>query len=178
MIIINKSGHLNYKDLKFKCAFGRAGVGEKRIEGDNITPKGTYKIIKIYYRKDRIKKISSKFKLIKIEKNMAWCNDPNSQKYNQLIKLPSKYTYERLFRKDNIYDLILVLNYNLKPILKNKGSAIFIHITNKNYKETKGCVGLKKRDLIFILNDIKKNITVKITIQEAVFFNTLSALRV
>ena len=69
MIIINKSGHLNYKDLKFKCALGRAGVGKKRIEGDNITPKGTYKIIKIYYRKDRIKKISSKFKLVKIEKN-------------------------------------------------------------------------------------------------------------
>ena len=156
MIIINKSGHLNYKDLKFKCALGRAGVGEKRIEGDNITPKGTYKIIKIYYRKDRIKKISSKFKLIKIEKNMAWCNDPNSQKYNQLIKLPSKYTYEKLFRKDNVYDLILVLNYNINPIIKNKGSAIFIHIAKKKYKKTAGCVGLKKPDLIKLIMIIKK----------------------
>ena len=156
MIIINKSGHLNYKDLKFKCALGRAGVGEKRIEGDNITPKGTYKIIKIYYREDRIKKISSKFKLIKIEKNMAWCNDPNSQKYNQLIKLPSKYTYERLFRKDNVYDLILVLNYNISPIIKNKGSAIFIHIAKKKYKKTAGCVGLKKSDLLKLIKIIKK----------------------
>ena len=156
MIIINKSGHLNYKDLKFKCALGRAGVGKKRIEGDNITPKGTYKIIKIYYRKDRIKKISSKFKLIKIEKNMAWCNDPNSQKYNQSIKLPSKYTYERLFRKDNVYDLILVLNYNISPIIKNKGSAIFIHIAKKKYKKTAGCVGLKKSDLLKLIKIIKK----------------------
>ena len=156
MIIINKSGHLNYKDLKFKCALGRAGVGKKRIEGDNITPKGTYEIIKIYYRKDRIKKISSKFKLIKIEKNMAWCNDPNSQKYNQLIILPSKYTYERLFRKDNVYDLILVLNYNISPIIKNKGSAIFIHITKNKYKKTAGCVGLKKSDLLKLIKIIKK----------------------
>jgi len=156
MIIINKSGQLKYKDLKFKCALGKAGVGKKRAEGDNITPKGTYKIIQIYYRKDRIKKISSKFKLIKINKNMGWCNDPRSKKYNQLIKLPSKYTYERLFRKDNLYDLILVLNYNINPIIKNKGSAIFIHIAKKKYKKTAGCIGLKKSDLLKLIKIIKK----------------------
>ena len=156
MIIINKSGHLKYKNLKFKCALGKTGVGEKKIEGDNVTPKGTYKIIKIYYRKDRIKKISSKFKLIKIEKNMAWCNDPSSQKYNQLIKLPSKYTYEKLFRNDNVYDLILVLNYNINPIIKNKGSAIFIHIAKKKYKKTAGCISLKKSDLLKLIKIIKK----------------------
>jgi len=156
MIIINKSGHLKYKDLKFKCALGKAGVGEKRVEGDNITPKGTYKIIQIYYRKDRIIKISSKFKLIKINKNMGWCNDPRSKKYNQLIKLPSKYRYERLFRKDNLYDLILVLNYNINPIIKKKGSAIFIHIAKNKYKKTAGCIGLKKSDLLKLIKVVKK----------------------
>jgi L,D-peptidoglycan transpeptidase YkuD (ErfK/YbiS/YcfS/YnhG family) len=156
MIIINKSGQLKYKDLKFKCALGKAGVGKKRFEGDNITPKGTHKIIQIYYRKDRIKKISSKFKLIKINKNMGWCNDPRSEKYNQLIKLPSKYTHERLFRKDNLYDLILVLNYNINPIIKNKGSAIFMHIAKKKYKKTAGCIGLKKSDLLKLIKIIKK----------------------
>jgi L,D-peptidoglycan transpeptidase YkuD (ErfK/YbiS/YcfS/YnhG family) len=156
MIIINKSGHLKYKDLKFKCALGKAGVGKKRVEGDNITPKGTYKIIQIYCRKDRIKKISSKFKLIKINKNMGWCNDSRSKKYNQLIKLPSKYTFERLFRKDNLYDLIIVLNYNINPIIKNKGSAIFIHIAKKKYKKTAGCIGLKKSDLLKLIKVVKK----------------------
>ncbi len=160
MIIINKSGHLKFKDLKFKCALGKAGIGKKRVEGDNITPKGTYKIIQIYYRKDRIKKISSKFKLIKINKNMGWCNDPRSKKYNQLIKLPSKYTYERLFRKDNLYDLILVLNYNINPIIKNKGSAIFIHIAKNKYKKTAGCIALKKSDLLKLIKIIKKKIKV------------------
>ena len=93
---------------------------------------------------------------------MGWCDDPLSKNYNKLIKLPSTFINEKLYRKDKLYDLILVLNYNFKPIIKNKGSAIFIHIANKNYKKTMGCIGLKKKDLIFILKDIKKNIIVKI----------------
>jgi L,D-peptidoglycan transpeptidase YkuD (ErfK/YbiS/YcfS/YnhG family) len=157
MIIINKSGYLKYKDLKFRCSLGKGGIGKKEKEGDKITPKGTYKIVKIYYRNDRVKKIFSDFKLLKIKKNMGWCDDPKSKKYNRLVKLPSKYGYEELHRKDNIYDLVLVLNYNLKPIIKNKGSAIFIHIANKNYKKTAGCIGLKKSHLINIIKKIKKN---------------------
>ena len=157
MIIINKSGYLKYKDFKFKCALGKAGIGKKKIEGDNITPKGTFSIVKIYYRSDRIKKIYSKYKLIKIIKNMGWCDDPKSRKYNQPIKLPSKYSHEILYRRDNIYDLILVLNYNMKPTIKNKGSAIFIHTTKKNYKKTKGCIALKKANLLFLIKEIKKN---------------------
>jgi L,D-peptidoglycan transpeptidase YkuD (ErfK/YbiS/YcfS/YnhG family) len=157
MIIINKSGYLKYKDLKFRCSLGKAGIGKKEKEGDKITPKGTYKIVKIYYRNDRVKKIFSDFKLFKIKKNMGWCDDPKSKKYNRLVKLPSKYAYEELHRKDNIYDLVLVLNYNMKPIIKNKGSAIFIHIANKNYKKTAGCIGLNKSHLINIIKKIKKN---------------------
>ena len=155
MIIINKSGYLKYKDFKFKCALGKAGVGKKKIEGDNITPKGTFEIVKIYYRSDRIKKIYSKIKLFKINKKMGWCNDPTSKKYNQLIKLPSKYTHEKLYRQDNVYDLVVVLNYNTTPIIKNKGSAIFIHVAKKNYKKTEGCVALKKEHLVKLIKNIK-----------------------
>ena len=155
MIIINKSGYLKYKDFKFKCALGKAGVGKKKIEGDNITPKGTFEIVKIYYRSDRIKKIYSKIKLFKINKKMGWCNDPISKKYNQLIKLPSKYTHEKLHRRDNVYDLVVVLNYNTTPIIKNKGSAIFIHVAKKNYKKTEGCVALKKKHLVKLIKNIK-----------------------
>ena len=157
MIIINKSGYLKYRDLKFKCALGKSGIGNKKIEGDNITPKGVFNIIKIYYRKDRLKKLTSKFKLIKITKKMGWCDDPKSRKYNQLIKLPTKYSHENLYKKDNTYDLILVLNYNMKPIIKNKGSAIFIHVAKKNYKKTAGCIALKKIDLICLIKEIKQN---------------------
>jgi L,D-peptidoglycan transpeptidase YkuD (ErfK/YbiS/YcfS/YnhG family) len=157
MIIINKSSYLKYKDLKFKCALGKSGIGNKKIEGDNITPKGNFKIIKIYYRKDRLKKLSSKFTLTKITKDMGWCDDPKSKKYNQLIKLPTNYSHENLYRRDNIYDLILVLNYNMKPTIKNKGSAIFIHVAKKNYKKTAGCIALKKNHLKKLIKTIKKN---------------------
>ena len=155
MIVINKSKYLKYKDLKFKCALGKAGIRKKKKEGDNITPKGIYKIINIYYRDDRIKKISSKFKLIKITKNMGWCDDLKSKKYNQLIKLPNKYSHEKLYKKNNTYDLLLVLDYNMKPIVKNKGSAIFIHVAKRNYKPTAGCIALKKKDLLKLTKIIK-----------------------
>jgi L,D-peptidoglycan transpeptidase YkuD (ErfK/YbiS/YcfS/YnhG family) len=163
MIIINKSGYLKYKDLKFRCAIGKAGIGKKTKEGDNITPRGTYEIVNIYYRPDRIKRFPSKYKLIKITKNMGWCDDSKSKKYNHLIFLPFKYTHEKLYRKNNIYDLILVLNYNLKPVITNKGSAIFIHIARKNYKKTKGCIAIKKDDLILLTKIISKNTKVQIT---------------
>jgi L,D-peptidoglycan transpeptidase YkuD (ErfK/YbiS/YcfS/YnhG family) len=162
MIIINRSGSLKYKNLEFRCALGKAGIKKKKIEGDNITPKGIYKIVNIYYRKDRIKKISSEFKLIKIEKNMGWCDDPESKKYNQLIRLPSKNTHEKLYRKENIYDLIIVLDYNVNPIIKNKGSAIFIHVAKKKYKKTEGCVALKKNHLIELIKTISKRTKISI----------------
>ena len=162
MIIINKSGYLKYKDFKFKCALGKAGIGNKKSEGDNITPKGNFRILKIYYRKDRLKKLSSKYKLIKITKSMGWCDDSKSKKYNQHIKLPTKYSHENLYRRDNIYDLILVLSYNIKPIIKNKGSAIFIHVAKKNYKKTAGCIALKKAHLINLVEEIKRNTRIKI----------------
>ena len=157
MIIINKSGYLKYKNFKFKCALGKAGIGKKGMEGDNITPEGVFRIVRIYYRKDRLMKLSSKFTLIEITKSMGWCDDPKSKKYNQPIRLPTKYSHEILYRRDNIYDLILVLNYNIKPTIKNKGSAIFIHIAKKNYKKTAGCIALKKSDLIFLVKEINKN---------------------
>ena len=162
MIIVKKTGYLKYKNLKFRCALGRAGIKKKEKEGDNVTPKGIFKITSVYYRPDRIKNIITTIKKIKIKKNRGWCDDPNSIHYNKQIKLPSKFSHEKLYRKDNLYDLFLVLNYNIKPIIKNKGSAIFIHITKKNYKKTKGCIALKKKHLIELISEIKKNTKIKI----------------
>jgi L,D-peptidoglycan transpeptidase YkuD (ErfK/YbiS/YcfS/YnhG family) len=161
MIIVKKSGYLKYKKFKFRCALGKAGIKNKTKEGDNITPKGTYKAIKLFYRTDKISKIKTILKKFKIKKNMGWCDDPRSKFYNKEIKLPSLYSHEKLYRKDNIYDIVVVLNYNFKPVIKNKGSAIFIHVTNK-YKSTQGCIALKKEDLIKLLSVIKKNTKIKI----------------
>ena len=100
-ITINKN-YLIFKNYKVKCALGKRGIGYKRKEGDLITPQGEYKIKYILYRKDRVKKIKTKLKKVVIKKNMGWCDDPKSNKYNKLIKLPYNYGYEKLFRQDNI----------------------------------------------------------------------------
>jgi L,D-peptidoglycan transpeptidase YkuD (ErfK/YbiS/YcfS/YnhG family) len=163
MIIVKKSKYLKYKNFKFRCSLGKAGIKKKEKEGDNITPRGIFKIICIYYRSDRIKEIITPLKKIKIEKTMGWCDDPKSRLYNKEIKLPNKFNYEKFYRKDNLYDIIVPLNYNTNPIIKNKGSAIFIHIANNNYKRTAGCIGIKKSNLIKLLSIIKKNTKVKIS---------------
>ena len=164
-ILINKK-FLTYKQYKVKCAIGKRGIGLKKKEGDLITPKGRFKVKYILYRKDRVKKIKSKLRKIVIKKNMGWCDDPRSKQYNRLIKLPSSYNFEKLYKKENIYDIILVLNYNMSPIVKNKGSAIFIHVSKKNYKKTEGCVALKKIHLLKILEELKNNTKVKIEDQK------------
>ena len=160
-ILINRK-YLTFKNYKAKCAIGKRGINYKKKEGDFITPKGIYKINCILYRKDRVGKIQTKLKKIVIRKNMGWCDDPRSKRYNKIIKLPSTFSHEKLYKKENIYDIVLVLNYNMSPIIKNKGSAIFIHISKKKYKKTEGCVALKKIHLLKILKELKKNTLVKI----------------
>ena len=93
---------------------------------------------------------------------MGWCDDPESKKYNQLIKLPSKFNFEKLYRKDEIYDIIFILNFNTNPVKKNKGSAIFIHIAKRNYSPTKGCIAIKKNDMIKLARKINTKTLVKI----------------
>ena len=87
---------------------------------------------------------------------MGWCDDPKSNYYNKLIKFPFRSNAEKLYKKENIYDIILVINYNISPTIKGKGSAIFLHIAKKNYKPTKGCVAISKRDMYLLLNFINK----------------------
>ena len=164
-ILINKN-YLTYKQYKVKCAVGKRGIGQKKREGDLITPVGLYKIKYILYRKDRIKKIQSKLKKIIIKKGMGWCNDSKSKYYNKLIKLPFNCSHEKLFKKENIYDIVLVLDYNMNPTKKNKGSAIFIHVVKKKFNKTEGCVAIKKSSLTKIIKEIKIDTRVKIDCQK------------
>ena len=162
--------HINIKNkylfdnhYKVKCVVGKRGIGKKLKEGDKITPKGKFNVKFILYRKDRISYLASRISKYVIKKNMGWCDDPRSKDYNKLIKFPFKYSAEKLYRKDNIYDIILVLNYNSNPIIRNKGSAIFIHVASKNYGFTKGCVAVGKKDLKEIIKTINKKTTINIS---------------
>ena len=162
-IIIKNKETLLYDDFKFKCSVGKKGFNKNKREGDYTTPKGIFSLGNIYYRADRIEKPKSKLKTIAIKKEMGWCDDPKSQFYNKLIKIRKKpkFSYEKLFRKDFKYDLLILIKYNYEKVIKHKGSAIFLHLT-KNYSSTKGCIALQKKDLLILLKIINKKTKIKI----------------
>jgi len=152
IIVTNKV--LKYKNFLFKCAIGKNGITNSKIEGDKCTPSGIYSIEKIYYREDRLNIPKLDFQTIPINKNFGWCDDIRSTYYNKFIKFPFSYSAEFLYREDDIYNIICIINYNTNPIIKNKGSAIFLHVANTDYSGTAGCLALKQDDLIELLQNI------------------------
>ena len=163
MTILVKNKHtLQIDEFKFNCCIGKKGSTSNKKEGDKKTPKGTFEIENLYFRKDRIKKPLTLLKCIKIKKNMGWCDDISfPKKYNKLIKVDKKIRHEKLKRKDNKYDLLIPIKYNFNKPTTGKGSCIFIHLT-KNYQTTAGCIALKKNDFLIMLKLIKKNSKIKI----------------
>ena len=163
MTIFIKNKHtLQIDGFKFKCCIGKKGSTNNKIEGDNKTPKGLFKIDHLYFRKDRMDKPKTLLKCIKIKNHMGWCNDVRfPKKYNKLIKKNKKYKHEKLKRKDYKYDLIIPIKYNFKRPVIGKGSCIFIHVT-KNYKPTAGCIALKFKDFLIMLKILKRNSLIRI----------------
>jgi len=151
-----KNKFLYFNKYKIKCAIGKRGITSKKIEGDNKTPKGTFSFKSILYRKDKVPEIKSALKKDIIKKNMGWCEDINSNQYNKLIKFPFNYGAEKLWLDKDIYDIIIIINHNLNPVIKNKGSAIFLHIARKNYAPTKGCIAISKKNMILLISIIDK----------------------
>lgn len=161
LIKVKNKDTLILDDFIFQCVVGKKGTSKKKREGDFCTPQGVFDLKTVYYRSDRIQKIQTKLTLKKIKKGMGWCNDPLSKKYNTQIKINEKVKHERLYRKDSKYDILVVINYNLKKPIPFKGSAIFLHIT-KNLKSTAGCVALSKKDLLILLKLINKKTKIEI----------------
>jgi L,D-peptidoglycan transpeptidase YkuD (ErfK/YbiS/YcfS/YnhG family) len=161
-ILVKNKYTLQIDEFKFKCCIGKNGTTKNKKEGDKKTPKGTYKIENLYYRKDRKKKPSTLLKCIEINNHMGWCNDIRFPKeYNKFVKIQKKIRHEKLRRIDYKYDFLIPIKYNFNKPISNKGSCIFIHLT-KNYKPTAGCVALREKDFLIMLKLIKKNSKIKI----------------
>ena len=156
MNIIIKKKYLLYKGYKIKCSVGKSGISSSKKEGDLTTPRGIFKLGLLYYRKDRVNFLKSKLQKKIIKKNMGWCDDVSSNKYNKQIKFPFKYRAEKLYIKNKIYDILINIKYNYSPTIKGKGSAIFLHLANKNFGSTKGCISIKKKDFLKILPFINR----------------------
>jgi L,D-peptidoglycan transpeptidase YkuD (ErfK/YbiS/YcfS/YnhG family) len=164
MTIFLKNKHtLQIDEFYFKCCIGKKGVTRRKKEGDYKTPLGTFKIEKLFFRKDKIKKPKTSLATIEIKQSMGWCDDVRyPKKYNRLIKVNNKIKHEKLKRNDSKYDLFIPISYNRKNPKVGLGSCIFIHLT-KNFKPTAGCIALKKKDFLIMLKLIKKNTKIKIS---------------
>ena len=158
--VINKNT-LIIDDFYLKCCIGKNGVRSNKKEGDSSTPRGVFKLKKLYFRKDRVSNLGFKIKTKIITKNIGWCDDPKNKKYNQEIKIFDDKNKENFYRKDHKYDYLITTSHNDKRI-PHKGSAIFIHLTD-NYKPTAGCVALKKKDFEIILKLIDHKTVIKIS---------------
>ena len=162
VILIKNKQTLQIDQFKFKCCIGKHGSTRNKKEGDKKTPRGTFQIENLYFRKDRKERPITLLKCIEIKKEMGWCDDVYfPKKYNKLIKINKKIKHEKLRRKDYKYDFIIPIMYNFKKPIIGLGSCIFIHLT-KNYKPTAGCVALKEKDFLIMLKIIKKNSKIKI----------------
>ena len=156
----------------FRCQIGTKGFtnASKKVEGDKTTPIGKWQLKSLYFRSDRVLRPKFKkkniLKINRITKHCAWCDDIKSLHYNKHININKfsslNFNYEMLWRKDNVYDIVIVTSHNVKPTIKNKGSAIFIHCNFSDDRNTAGCIALKKKDLVFLLKNLRDKTFIKI----------------
>ena len=172
VINLNNNYFLKVGNKVFRCQIGKRGFENttKKVEGDKTTPIGKWRLEKLYYRPDRVLRPKSKKKnILKIDpitKYCGWCDDIKSKYYNKYLNinnLPSqKIGFEKLWREDNAYDIVVQISHNINPTIKNKGSAIFIHCSFEDFRSTAGCIALKKRDLIFLIKNLKSDVHIRI----------------
>lgn len=147
------------------CILGKGGVkpaADKR-EGDGASPLGTWPIRRLLYRPDKTPPPKTGLPVHPIQPNEGWCDAPEDPGYNRPVKLPYAASHERLWRDDDVYDLVLVLGHNDDPVTPGMGSAIFLHLTRPERTPTEGCVALDRPDLLDMLAQARPGDTVTIT---------------
>lgn len=146
-------GRFDLDGRRVRCALGKSGViaaADKR-EGDGATPLGRWAMRRVLWRPDRGAKPRTALEVSAIERDDGWCDDPKDAAYNKPVKLPHKGSHEKMWRADELYDLVLVLGYNDAPVRPGRGSAIFLHVARPTFSPTAGCVALAKDDVYALL---------------------------
>lgn len=157
------TGTLHYDTLVFPCAIGRSGRSAMKREGDGATPIGTWPLLTVYYRPDRVLRPQSVLPVIPLRPHDGWCDDPGDRNYNRPVSLPYPSSAERLWRDDHLYDLLVILDHNLSSRRRGLGSAIFMHTAHPAYEPTEGCIALKEADLRLILSRIARKTSIHIS---------------
>jgi L,D-peptidoglycan transpeptidase YkuD (ErfK/YbiS/YcfS/YnhG family) len=155
-------GRFHAGPVVVRCAIGRAGIRQDKREGDHASPCGAFRLLGGFFRPDRILREAWPLPMRPAGPSDGWCDDPQSALYNRRVALPSGASHERLWRADCLYDLVIILDYNIHPRRKNRGSAIFLHCARGDYAPTEGCIALRLDDLRRLLPRLARNAVLRV----------------
>jgi len=150
---VGPDGLLRFQGAIYRCAIGKGGIRADKREGDGATPIGHLPLRRLLYRADRLAPLHAAVPVAPIAPDDGWCDDPSHADYNTQIRLPHPARHEELWRADAVYDVIGVLGWNDMPVVRGRGSAIFLHLARPGFAPTEGCIALEQRDLLRVLAD-------------------------
>lgn len=137
-----RRGRIHAGPLVIPCALGRSGVSRRKREGDGATPAGVLRPLRAHVRRDRLRPPASVLALRPIGPQDGWCDDPAHPRYNRPVTLPFAASHERLLRDDRLYDIVVELDWNMRPAIRGRGSAIFLHVCRPGFLPTEGCIAV------------------------------------
>ena len=146
----------------YRCSHGKNGCTFAKVEGDGKSPVGVFPLRRVFYRADKVAKPKTGLPVLAIAEQMGWCDDSACPEYNTLIELPFAGSHEKMWRDDDVYDLVVEIGYNDDPVVPGKGSAIFMHCARDGYSGTEGCVALGVEDLLAVLAELWDGSTIEI----------------
>ncbi|GAB5505500.1 MAG: L,D-transpeptidase [Rhizobiaceae bacterium] len=146
-----------------RCALGRSGISANKREGDGATPLAAMQVLGGFRRGHRIS-TPTRLPLRALRTELGWCDAPANANYNRLVRLPFAASHERMMRDDRLYDIVIVLDWNISSRCRNLGSAIFLHVAKPDYLPTEGCVAVSPRDMAWLLGQLRRGSLVKVVV--------------
>lgn len=143
-------GILQVGGVTFPCALGRGGITANKREGDGATPLAAMRLLGGYVRRGRFQ-MRSRLPLAAITADLGWCEVPDDRNYNRPVKMPYAASHETMMRPDDLYDACIVLDWNIRPRMRGRGSAIFFHLARPGFTPTAGCVAVTRKVMARLL---------------------------
>lgn len=146
----------------YPCALGRSGISHRKREGDGATPAGSLPLIAVLYRTDRVSRPETLLPMRAIRADDGWCDAEHDPNYNRPVRRPYAVSHEAMWRDDALYDIVVILDWNLTKRAKRRGSAIFLHLARPGFRPTEGCVAVRRKDMLSILRRIARKTLLRI----------------
>lgn len=153
-------GWVEFGPFRWACALGRSGISPLKREGDGATPRGRHQLLYGYFRNGHFPRVNASLPLKALTPGLGWCDAPSDGNYNRVVRYPYNASAEALWRDDRLYDCIVVLDYNIRPRARGKGSAIFIHVARPGLLPTEGCIAMRKSHLRMLLTHLRRKASI------------------